>query len=486
MKRFVIFLLTALMLLSLAACGDSPAGTTEGTKPEDNESEDSKMTTDEKKETTLAEDKTPTEESTAKAETEDESSKAETTTETDTIDLSESSSTESATESSTESSTEGVTEATTEDSISDETGCVIEEDITTETEGETEPPVVDVNAFPENGAEIVLANAEVYGWWDTYKFNKTNSDPFYRHEDIYYPVPLIFTWEADEEADYYRFFISTEEGFISCESYLLNTCSISLEHLFTGTDYYWTVISTKVVDGNEVNKTVVPTRSFTTAESPRCLRIEGVSNTRDFGGMDAMDGYRIKQGMVYRGGKLEGITDEGREFFVDVLGLKTDLDLRTPGEGGAGSGSPLGADINYVNINGRYYVWGMGIQSEEGKKVFAEEIRLFANPDNYPIYIHCSLGRDRTGTLAFVLQALLGASRNDMYMDYELSVFSVTGTLDNASIQAIRNNIVATYDYLATFEGSNLAEKTENYLLSIGITAEEIQNIRDLLLEEVK
>ena len=71
-------------------------------------------------------------------------------------------------------------------------------------------------------------------------------------------------------------------------------------------------------------------------------------------------------------------------------------------------------------------------------------------------------------------------------MDYELSVFSVTGTLDNAGVQAIRNNIVATYDYLATFEGSNLAEKTENYLLSIGITAEEIATIRSIMIEEVK
>ena len=73
-----------------------------------------------------------------------------------------------------------------------------------------------------------------------------------------------------------------------------------------------------------------------------------------------------------------------------------------------------------------------------------------------------------------------------LVMDYELSVFSVTGTLDNASISAIKNNILATYDYISSYEGSSFAEKTENYLLSIGITAEEIQTIRDLLLEEVE
>lgn len=470
MKRLVIVLLVTAALLSLVCCGKGDVTETTGK----NESEKTEMTTETKNETTVSNVSTDetTEETTEKV-----------------IDTTEAISTEETqneTESTTESTMATNTESETDESSStspetSETDVVSESETESETDSQTEPDTV----YPNDGSTVVLANAEVYGWWDTYKFNKTDSEPFYRHEDIYYPVPLIFSWDKDEDADYYRLYLSTSEDLLPYESYLLNTNSISLDHLFTGTKYYWTVISTKVVDGNEINETVVSTRSFTTAESPRCLRIEGVSNTRDIGGLEAVDGYRIKQGMVYRGGKLEDITEEGKAYFLDVIGLKTDLDLRTPGEGGAGSGSPLGADVNYVNINGRYYVGGMGIQSEEGKQVFAQEIRLFTDPDNYPIYIHCSLGRDRTGTLAFVLQALLGASRNDMYMDYELSVFSVTGTLDNASIQAIRNNIVATYDYLATFEGSNLAEKTENYLLSIGITAEEIQTIRDLLLEEV-
>ena len=158
----------------------------------------------------------------------------------------------------------------------------------------------------------------------------------------------------------------------------------------------------------------------------------------------------------------------------------------TPGEGGAGTVSPLGEELNYVNIDGRYYTGSKGISNDLGKELFAQEIRLFADPDNYPIYIHCSLGRDRTGTLAFVIEALLGVNKNNLMMDYEISVFSYTGTQDNASVAAIRNNIRATYDYIATYDGANFAEKTENYLLSIGITAEEIQTIKDLLLEEVK
>ena len=361
----------------------------------------------------------------------------------------------------------------------------------TEKETETEAKVVYGSAVntPENGSVITLANDDVYTWWSTFHFKKTDSNPYYRHEDIYYPNVVTFSWEENEEADYYTLYLSTDAGFAEekTESYLLNTNSLSLGHLYTGTKYYWCVYSTKIVDGEQVNTIEVGDHSFTTKESPRCLEIEGVSNTRDIGGMAAFDGYRIKQGMIYRGGKLEGMTEAGKEFFRNYLGLRTDLDLRTPGEGGAGTVSPLGEDINYVNIDGRYYTGSKGISNDLGKELFAQEIRLFADPDNYPFYIHCSLGRDRTGTLAFVIEALLGVSRNDLMMDYELSVFSVTGTLDNASVSAIRGNIQATYDYInGYYTGKNLAEKTENYLLSIGITAEEIQTIRDILLEEVK
>ena len=361
-----------------------------------------------------------------------------------------------------------------------------------ESESESETEAKQEMITPENGAVIILANDDVCGWWKDYYFKKTNyTEPFYLHQDIYYPKDVTFSWSADEDVDYYKFYISTDENFGmgKTESYLVNVPTITLSHLFTSSKYYWKVVGAKAnADGtSEVSKAIVSSASFTTAESPRCLKVEGVSNTRDMGGWDAIDGMRVKQGMIYRGGKLEGITQEGKDFFLYDLNIVTDFDLRTPGEGGAGNGSPLGSGVNYINMDGRYYTGSKGITTEEGKKIFAEEIRVFTNPDNYPIYIHCSLGRDRTGTIVFVLQSLLGVSRNTMMMDYELSVFSVTGTQDNASVTAIKNNITGVYNYInENFEGDTYPQKTENYLLSIGITEQEIQAIKDIMLEEVE
>ena len=43
------------------------------------------------------------------------------------------------------------------------------------------------------------------------------------------------------------------------------------------------------------------------------------------------------------------------------------------------------------------------------------------NGDN--IYFHCTIGSDRTGTLAYFLEGLLGVSEEDRLRDYEISYF---------------------------------------------------------------
>lgn len=375
-----------------------------------------------------------------------------------------------------ETTAAGTTSGETTEATTEETTAVTTEETTEET-------AEDIAVIsPEDNTKLILANDDVYGWWDTFNWKKTDSSEFYQHADIYFPVPVDFEWEAVEGADYYRVYLSTDKNMTEVESYVVNENKLSLSTLFTGKTYYWQI---DAVRAEETVRSSV--HSFRTAKSPRTIKVEGVSNTRDAGGYEGLDGRRMKQGMLYRGGKLEEITENGIMTFHDIIGIKTDLDLRTVGEGGAGVKSPLGDDVKYINLDGRYYIGDKGISNEKGMEIIADEIRVFTDPANYPVYIHCSLGRDRTGTIVLLLQGLVGVSKTDIMMDYELSVFSVTGTLDNASIEALRNNIQATYNYLSnTYEGDSFAEKVENYLLDCGITAEEIQTLRDILLEEAQ
>ena len=41
-----------------------------------------------------------------------------------------------------------------------------------------------------------------------------------------------------------------------------------------------------------------------------------------------------------------------------------------------------------------------------------------------PVYFHCYAGADRTGTIALILEALLGMSQSDIDKDYELTCFT--------------------------------------------------------------
>jgi protein tyrosine/serine phosphatase len=56
---------------------------------------------------------------------------------------------------------------------------------------------------------------------------------------------------------------------------------------------------------------------------------------------------------------------------------------------------------------------------------------VLADESNYPIFFHCAIGTDRTGTLAYLINGLLGVPEEDLYYDYCFSNFGAIYT-DNA------------------------------------------------------
>ena len=374
------------------------------------------------------------------------------------------------------------------------TETVTETETVTDTESETEQLEIQNFSplYPEVGASVRLLNDKVWNFCDGYEISRNNRLTSYSHKDDYYPKSLPLSFSCAQDADYYRVSISRKADMSNATTYLLTGTEVLLEDLFTGTQYFWQVDAVSVADETTYRSAVY---TFTTDAGPRAIRLDGVSNTRDAGGMAAGEGYRVKQGMIYRGGLLEYITPESRDYFVNVLGVKTDLDLRAENESGAGTSvsSPLGRDINYVNVSGRYYVDslsngnGINVDSNGENDYMLRELRVFANPDNYPIYVHCSLGRDRTGTLLILVQGLLGASEKDISLDYEFSSLSDYGTLDNPYNGFFPNCLNSIFNYLRrNYTGDTLSERIENYMLDIGLTAEEIASIKTIMLEEVE
>ena len=250
-----------------------------------------------------------------------------------------------------------------------------------------------------------------------------------------------------------------------------------LRFLKTGQHYYYTI---ELILTNDV--AIKSSGEFDTAESPRIISLDGAVNVRDIGGWKTTDGHIVKQGLLYRGSELDGqvekgyiITDTGLSDAHKYLGIVSEFDLRgvtldSP------KGSSFGASTNYILYNAYDY---KNILTENGKNAMKELFSDLAVRDNYPIYMHCTYGRDRTGTACFVLEAMLGLSDYDLIREYELSCLYFKSSTPRAEDSDFSSFLQQFYD----LEGKTAQDKAENYLLSCGVTKQEIESIKNILLE---
>ncbi len=248
-----------------------------------------------------------------------------------------------------------------------------------------------------------------------------------------------------------------------------------------------------------------PVASFMTEDqAPRWIDIEGrVENIRDLGGWRTEDGRRVRTRMIYRG---QGLNDnspsgdkpgrnrlmvEDAEFMTKRLCIKTDLDLRSGREVAWAKYSPLGYGVQYVWSSSSAY---KGIFSDDksefpggsAKQVMGRNFRLFCDVKNYPIYFHCIAGADRTGSLAFMLNGVLGVPLHDLEVDWEATFYPNLPDIlkDWAGPKSWRRGAHLT-EGLQKYGNadSTLKERIELYLLDCGVTREEIEQFRSIMLE---
>ena len=149
-------------------------------------------------------------------------------------------------------------------------------------------------------------------------------------------------------------------------------------------------------------------------------------NVRDLGGW-ACDGGTVKYGLLIRGGR---ITAEDRNVLVGELGVQHEIDLRgkegrDPSDGDIATESPLGNDVWFTIAQ---KAASYALTPVETWQTYLRCV-IDAVTHREPVYFHCTAGADRTGTLACVLEGLLGMSQSDIDKDYELTTFySGSGT----------------------------------------------------------
>ena len=149
-------------------------------------------------------------------------------------------------------------------------------------------------------------------------------------------------------------------------------------------------------------------------------------NVRDLGGW-ACDGGTVKYGLLIRGGRISAAD---RSVLVGELGVQHEIDLRgkegrDPSDGDVVTESPLGKDV-WFTITQKAASYALA--PVETWQTYLRCV-IDAVTHREPVYFHCTAGADRTGTLACVLEGLLGMSQSDIDKDYELTTFySGSGT----------------------------------------------------------
>ena len=256
----------------------------------------------------------------------------------------------------------------------------------------------------------------------------------------------------------------------------LSDAHYEIFNLLPGQTYYYKV--TLTVDGTPTD---VINSTFTTSGQLRQIYAAGTGNMRDLGGWATASGKPIKYGLIYRGAEWNGeyqLTPEGIEA-LRAVGMKAELDLRIDWEAAYITQSPLGEDVIYKRItNEDYYESGM----QNRKDLYLQNLQFVFDcvKNDKPVYFHCHIGADRTGTLAVILEGLLGVNMSDLYKDYELTTFSYYET------HRYKENIDGILEYINSLEGETLTDKFYTYCHNeLGLTAKEIADFRQKMLGTV-
>ena len=171
------------------------------------------------------------------------------------------------------------------------------------------------------------------------------------------------------------------------------------------------------------------------------------------------------------------LTESGDEVMSNLMGIRYDMDFRSLSECNYVTESPISSASKTHHIIGGYADVFSNNYKDEIRDIFA----VFADKNNYPIYYHCWGGADRTGTISFLVNGLCGVSEKELIQDYEFTSYSIFGVrADNYTAYKFDDFLVK----LKIYEGATLSAKIETYLLSIGVTADEIYNIKAIMFGE--
>lgn len=231
--------------------------------------------------------------------------------------------------------------------------------------------------------------------------------------------------------------------------------------------------------GNNVAGTLKPLDTLRWIKTQENLAIAW--NVRDLGGW-ACDGGTVKYGLLIRGGR---ITADDRDVLVGELGVQHEIDLRgkegrDPSDGDVVTESPLGSDV-WFTITQKAAMYAL--TPVETWQTYLRCV-IDAVTHREPVYFHCTAGADRTGTLACVLEGLLGMSQSDIDKDYELTCFYSGTETDALARRRNETDWTKLINAINAVSGDSFRDKCVHFAVgTCGMTMADINAYRRAMID---
>ena len=250
---------------------------------------------------------------------------------------------------------------------------------------------------------------------------------------------------------------------------------VTITNLLPNTHYTY-----KVTAGSKV----LTQGSFDTVGKLHQVFFRNVRNSRDLGGWKTEDGKYVKYRMVYRGGRFDDLAKSGKRALV-VEGIKAELDLR--GKSDVSTVSSFDGIVDDYEFCAPVIEEGYAIMLNGDKEKTRQCMQfIFDMVDKgKPVYFHCSLGRDRTGTVAMLTLGILGVPEGDISQEYEVTQFAPHGYATSGG-ESTKMTRMADYDGAANviwkYDQNNFQNAVNAYLLEIGISQADIDKFKKNML----
>ena len=207
-----------------------------------------------------------------------------------------------------------------------------------------------------------------------------------------------------------------------------------------------------------------------------------------FANFRMMKGGNLKEGILYRGASPVD-NSRNRTSTVDALleenHIAYNIDLADKNTDGA----KYQVHDYFQSLKDNNKVIFLGMAAAYKKDDFSAKMKtLFETilANDGPYYIHCLEGKDRTGYVCMVIEALCGATYEKLIEDYFITYKNYYGIeKDTDKYNAIKElHIDEMIRYVFSFEdnvqllGAAYHTKANNYLLSIGLTQDQIDAVQ--------